>query len=177
MGLSKSLKRKIISALANHGFAIQGLSMRVTVRVEKFKQGSIKPYQILESHHNKFLVEGMEQLKALMIGTNTDYYDNGNARTGVGNDNTAEDEAQTGLIGGSSEYKAMDVTYPNVGTSKTIIFKSTYASAEGNFAWEEYIVDNGAADDDTLLRIVSSKGTKSAGETWSLQITCVLANP
>jgi hypothetical protein len=170
------LRRKIMETLAQHGFQIQGLNFHVTVKVEKFKLGSLVPYEVLESFHNKFLVEGMDQIIQLMIGGNVDYWDTGNARTGVGTDATGENENQTGLIAADS-YKAMDALYPNVGTSKTIIFKSTYTGALANCSWQEYIVDSGSVTHYTLLRIASDKGTKASGETWTLQITCVLANP
>lgn len=121
---------------------------------------------------NLLLNEGIDILIALIcaIGSET-AYDNTNAQLGVGNDNTAAAAAQTDLQGGSTAWKAMDVTYPQDDGSQGAVWKSTFGSSEGNFAWEEVSVRNGATADENLNRKVSSLGTKGSGTTWTLQLT------
>lgn len=108
-------------------------------------------------------------------------YNNANARIGVGNSSTAENETQTGLLGASSLYKAMKATYPKTPGAdaelRRAVFRSVFIDGEAEFAWEEFSIDNGAARNKNLVRIVASKGTKSAGEEWEVEITCPVQNP
>ncbi len=128
-----------------------------------------------EFEANIALNEGLQELIDVICGLGTPTgWDNSNARLGVGDSNTAEDAAQTGLQAASNKaYKAMDATYPQR-SGQTAEWRATFGTDEANFAWEEFTVVN-ASDDagKNLNRKISSKGTKSSGETWtlSLQIT------
>jgi len=122
-------------------------------------------------HDNVALNEGLGELIDIICGLGTPTkWDNSNARLGVGNSNTAAQATDTGLLGASKTFKAMDATYPQK-SNQTAEWRSTFGSAEGNYAWEEYTVVN-AADDagKNLNRKVESKGTKSSGETWTLSL-------
>jgi len=124
---------------------------------------------------NLALNEGLQELIDVICGLGTPTcWDNSNARLGVGDSNVAADSAQTGLQAASNKmYKAMDATYPQR-SDQTAEWRATFGSADANYAWEEYTVVNAASDaGKNLNRKVSSKGTKSSGETWtlSLQIT------
>ena len=71
----------------------------------------------------------------------------------------------------------MDSTYPQHtdGTtiaSNTITLRSTFASGDANYAWEEWVVDNATR---ALNRKVQSMGTKVAGATWQVTVTLSLA--
>jgi len=56
-------------------------------------------------------------------------------------------------------------------------FRSTYQSAEGNFAWNEFTVSNTNSDTGkNMNRVVTSKGTKVSGEVWTLSLKITL-NP
>jgi hypothetical protein len=80
---------------------------------------------------------------------------------------------QAGSVG-----KAMDATYPQhtdtTGTagSKTITFRSTFASADANQAWAEWGIDNGTR---LLNRKVAANGTKASGQTWQFTVTVTIA--
>jgi len=109
-------------------------------------------------------------------------YDNTNARIGVGDDDTAEDETHTGLQAGvNNNYQGMKAGYPKTpgadAMAQKAVFRSVFADGEAEFAWEEFVVDNGAARAKDMLRIVASKGTKGSGEEWEVEITTPLANP
>jgi len=172
-----NLKRSVVRYLAENGFPIQGLSMHITLKVEKFKEGQSTPYSVLESHHNKFLVEGMNHLWELAVGVASAHWDEANARIGVGDGNDTDDEALTGLQGTNKSYHAMDTGFPTHATDKQAVFKAIFATDEGNQSWQEFTVDNGGTSGMDLLRIVADKGTKSSGETWTVTITAILANP
>ena len=128
-----------------------------------------------EFEANVALNEGLQELIDIICGLGTPTkWDNSNARLGVGDSNAAENASQTGLQAATNKtFKAMDATYPQR-SNQTAEWRATFGSAEANYAWEEYTVVNAASDTGkNLNRKISSKGTKSSGETWtlSLQIT------
>jgi len=120
---------------------------------------------------NLLLNEGIEELFKLLTGGSATAYSNANARIGVGNGTAAADAAQTGLQGASTAFKAMDSGYPIVGAAADhkVTFRSSFGATEGNFAWEEWTVDNGSTANKNLNRKVESLGTKSGG-TWQLTV-------
>ncbi len=133
-----------------------------------------KPYEVLEGEGNLLLNEGIDELWDLLTGVGGTAYSNANARIGVGNSNTAAVATQTALIGGSTELKGMEATYP-LSTSQAVTFRSSFGSSEGNFAWEEWTVDNGASANKNLNRRVVSLGTKVSGTTWVFTVTITLS--
>lgn len=157
----------------------QNVKLAVKYRVIKRKVGAKKPYEILETNQDKFLVEGMNLMWELICGAGGNAYNNANARIGVGDSSTAEDETQTGLQAATNKlWKGMVATYPLHNVDKKITFRSVFVNGEAEFAWNEVTIVN--ASDDTgqnMLRIVSAKGTKPAGEEWTAEVECTLANP
>ena len=128
-----------------------------------------------EFEANVALNEGLQELIDIVCGLGTPTkWDNSNARLGVGDSNTAENATQTGLQAATNKtYKAMDTSYP-ARTNQTAEWRATFGTSDANYAWEEYTVVNAATDaGKNLNRKISSKGTKTSGETWtlSLQIT------
>lgn len=145
---------------------------------EAFKKG--KPFKVSKFVGNCLLNEGIDEIEKLIATTGATQYNNANARLGVGDDNTAANATQTSLqaaanAGTHKLWKAMDATYPTVG-SQVMTFKSTFGSGDANFDWEEFTVVN-AADDGgkNLNRKVSDQGTKAAGQTWVLTLTITLS--
>lgn len=141
---------------------------------EKDRRG-IKPYEVKEGEGNLLLNEGINELFTLICGTGATKWDNSNARLGVGNSNTAAAASQTALQGGSTQINAMDGGYPTYGSSQKATFRATFASSEGNFAWEEWSLDNGSGALKSLNRKVSSLGTKVSGTTWVLTVEVSLS--
>jgi hypothetical protein len=153
------------------------LAVKYTVIKRKVSQK--KPYETLVSKTDKFLVEGMNLMWELICGAGGNAYNNANARIGVGDSSAAEDETQTGLQAATNKFwKAMAATYPLHNVDKKITFRSVFINGEAEFAWNEVTIVN-AADDtgQNMLRIVSAKGTKPAGEEWTAEIECTFANP
>lgn len=156
---------------------IQDLSRRGYNRYQiENKIGLGRIYEIHHSHGlpilklNTMLNEGIDIIWDLVAKHNpTDYFTNSLARIGTGTSTASAFATQTGLLA-NAVYKAMDATYPLTSTSKRIDFKGTFGTGDANQAWEEFSVDNGATPNDNLMRAVTSKGTKSAGETWTLEI-------
>lgn len=126
---------------------------------------------------NLLLNEGINELWTLGAGGGGTAFNNSNSYLGVGDDSTAEAASQTGLQAATNKlYKAMDATYPTYGTSQKITFRSTFASGDANFAWNEFTVANGSSDSGkNLNRKVSAQGTKTSGQSWQLTLEITLS--
>lgn len=119
---------------------------------------------------NVLLNEGITALLNLLTGAAETAFSNANAYLGVGESATAEAATQTGLLGASKTYKAMEATYPQI-SGQTVTFRSVFGSADANNAWQEFTVASGNSDAaDNLNRKVSDQGTKVAGQTWTLDL-------
>ena len=123
---------------------------------------------------NLMLNEGINELWKLVSTSGATKFDNSSSYIGVGNDNTAAAADQTGLIGSSKKYVAMDGGYPTAGTSQKSTWRSTFGVADANWHWQEITVANGSSDAaKNLNRKVQDLGTKASGTTWicTLEIT------
>ena len=59
---------------------------------------------------------------------------------------------------------------------QTVTFRSIWASAEGNFDWNEWTVANGSSDSATNLnRKVAALGTKASGSEWTLTVAITVS--
>lgn len=161
------------------------LTHYIVYQVEKFDarnseeilEKGIKPYETMESPPEKIAInvllnEGITELINLVAGLGTPTaWDNTNARLGVGNDATAPNATQTGLIGASKLYKAMNGGYPQIST-QDCIWQSDFIDTEAEFDWLEESISNTADDaGDNLCRQNTSLGTKPSGQTWRLTAT------
>lgn len=133
------------------------------------------PYEVRRGKGNLLLNEGIDEMLKLLTGEGGTAYSNANARIGVGNGNAAAAATQTALQGGSTKLNAMESGYPTAISSQQVVFRSSFASGEANFAWEEWTVDNGAAGNKNLNRKVASLGTKVSGTTWVFTVTITLS--
>lgn len=137
---------------------------------EEIKEKGIKPYEIIKGKpHNCLLHEGIATFLGLMcsIGSETPY-SNANARIGVGNDATAPVDTQTGLLGASKLYKAMNTGYPQKSGDHDILFQSDFVAGEAEWLWAEECIDNGAAAAKDVCRQNTNLGTKPAAQTWRI---------
>lgn len=135
------------------------------------------PYSVSEIEGNVLLTEGAAQIWNVLIGgaAATGYFNATTAFLGVGGSALpAAAAAQTELYGVSTMYKGMTETYPSVAGSSVLQFKSEFASAEGNFAWEEFTVRHSGTQKN-LNRLVSAQGTKQSGQVWTLTLSLSLA--
>lgn len=129
---------------------------------------NIKPFETVESKHQCLLNEGITNLINLICGLGSPTaWNNANARIGVGNDATVPAPTQTGLLGVSKLYKAMNTGYPQISGQQSI-FQSDFIDGEAQWAWLEEAIDNGAVAALDLCRQNTSLGTKPAGQTWRL---------
>lgn len=149
-----------IERLSKRGISTDGISL-------------LYPSRLLDTQRfsgNVALNEGLQQIIDIIGGISSPtLWNNANARVGVGNSNTAANATQTGLLGGSTAFVAMDGGYPQR-SGQVASWRGTFGSGIAEFAWEEFTVDNGAVGNINLNRYVTSKGTKGSGETWVLTV-------
>ena len=135
-----------------------------------------KPYEVIEIEDNCLLNTGIDEVWDLVTGVvsgATHIYDNAAATIGVGDSTTAADATQTDLQAATNKtYKAMEAGYPTSTTQKAT-FKSSFGSADANYAWNEWVVKQSTSAI-CLNRKVESLGTKSTG-TWTLEVDITLS--
>jgi hypothetical protein len=156
----------------------------------------VEAYDSIEVEGNLLVIGGASIQWQTLIGNGvttqsaaTGYFSNANAHISVGDSTTAAADTQTELQAATNRVrKAMDATYPlhtdTTGTagSKSITFRSTFATGDANFAWQEWGLFNGPGTGGPpttgarmLNRKVESLGTKTSAATWVLTITLSLA--
>jgi hypothetical protein len=156
------------------------LQLKTKVIIRKFTDDEAhkkdEPYEISKDESNLGLNEGIAELWDLACGLGSPTaFNNANAQTGVGDSSAAEVATQTDLQAAANKtYKGMDASYPSR-SNQTVSFRSTYGSADANYAWAEFIVRNGATALKDLIRKVSAQGTKTSGQTWELTIQITMS--
>lgn len=124
---------------------------------------------------NLFLNVGINRIWDLVTGASSATYTNAEAQIGIGDSSTAASAGQTDLQAATNKtWKAMDATYPQSGSSQQCVFRSTFATGDANYAWQEFAVRRSTG---TLLinRGVSSMGTKTSAGTWVATVTLSLS--
>lgn len=105
------------------------------------------------------------------------HFTNALTYTGVGDSSTAAAVGQTDLQAATNKLrKAMDTNYPAIQgeqsvTDRQFKVRSTYASGDANFAWNEFAIFNNSSAGTMLDRFVSAQGTKASGQVWELSVT------
>lgn len=149
----------------------------------------VKPYEVTQDWGNLLLDGGISCLWQCLLGNGTGtaaqtltFFNNGNAYTGVGDSNTAAAATQTDLQAASNKLRnAMDSTYPSQtdGTGSgavTITFRSTFATGDANWVWNEWGIFNRATSAGRMLnRAVTSLGTKTSAASWVFTTTITLS--
>jgi hypothetical protein len=139
----------------------------------------VAPDTVEVFERNLLLNAGIARLLSLLTGAGGTAFNAANSRIGVGNGTAAAAATQTDLQGASKFFKVMDATFPST-AGQTTTWRSTFASAEANFAWEEWGIDNGTTDGATvtaplLNRRAVAMGTKASGSTWQLTVTLTIS--
>lgn len=150
----------------------------------------LTPFEVIEREGNLLMYGGASVLWQALIGNGTTtagqaltYFNNAQAAIGVGDSTTAAAATQTNVQAATNKLrKAMDATYPQHTDATTsgaasITFKSTFATGDANFAWQEWGVFNSTTDGTgrMLNRKVESLGTKTSAASWAFTVTLTLA--
>lgn len=157
----------------------QGLKWHVHARVDKYDEGgNWLGYE--EEEGNLITTAGLAALADAVMGAN-DGLSSTRVRIGVGDDATAANVADTDLSTTTNQYyRIMEATFPSR-VAGVITFKAIFGAGVGNFAWNCWGLDMGAATVsssgtvNTLInRKVAAFGTKSGGD-WTLTVTLTLS--
>jgi hypothetical protein len=129
------------------------------------------PYKQDKIYGNVLLNEGITALMNLLKGDAETAFSNANSYIGVGDSATAASASQTGLQAATNKaWAAMESTYPT-DSAQTITFRSVFGTAAANYAWNEFTVGTSNDDSgDNLNRKVEAEGTKTAGQTWTVDV-------
>jgi hypothetical protein len=157
---------------------------RADWRLDKY-DGEVTPEQIdagladliesIDLPGNILVTAGITLMLNLLIGAGGTVYSNANAYLGAGDSSTAAAIGQTDLQAATNKLrKAMDSTYPSVATN-VLTARSTFATTDANYAWEEVALFNAAAAGTMLNRKVGSLGTKTSAATWVLTLTITIS--
>lgn len=176
----------VVAGLSEH----QPVAWKCRWKIEKYHgdDQTVAPFEVVEREGNLLMYGGASCLWECLVGNGTGtasqtltYFDNSNAHLGVGDSSTAEAATQTDLQAATNKLrKAMDATYPSHtdGTTSgaaSITFKSTFATTDANFTWNEWALFNASSSGRMLNRKVSSLGTKTSSASWVFTVTCSLA--
>jgi general stress protein CsbA len=148
----------------------------------------VKHYEpeMVDQDGNLLTTGGLTRIMSLLIAAGGQAMDNTHTRLGVGNSSTAEAIGQTDLQAASGTtnryFMTMTATYPSV-VAAVATFKASFASADGNFAWNEWgiTIDSSSSVASSTVgatlvnRKVASLGTKGSGSVWVLQVTLTLS--
>lgn len=145
-----------------------------------FELLEIAPYDTSLVAGNLITNAGWTRLMNLLTNQGaTQALDATHARIGVGNSNTAEAYADTdlGASAGSSNRWFQLVSGAGTLGTRTLSFSATFASGDGNFAWNEFGLDFGTASGNTVTaplfnhKAGIAQGTKASGQTWTATAT------
>lgn len=110
-----------------------------------------------------------------ITGTAVTAFNNANSMIGVGDAVTAFAANQTDLQAASNKLRvAMDATYPTRATN-VLTFRSTFSTAQANWAWNEWGIFNAASGATSMLsRKQEALGTKPSSQTWQFTATLTI---
>jgi hypothetical protein len=149
---------------------------------EDFAELGLEPYAEVLTVGNNLTTAGLGRIATLLNAGTGNLISSTTARVGAGNGSTAFAIGDTDLsaAAGSANrwFQAATVTIP----SNVLTFAATFASADGNFAWNEWGIDIGATNTSSnavaavlLNRKVASNGTKASGQTWTATATITIS--
>jgi len=143
--------------------------------IEKYDR-NMSLYETEEIKGNLLLNEGITSLLTLLIGGSETPFNSANTRIGVGDGTTAANVTQTGLVGSNKTYMPMDSTYPKI-EGQTVVFRATFGPDDGNHAWREFTVANGASDSAKNLnrKVESAQRAKASPDTWVIQLAITIS--
>lgn len=144
----------------------------------------VRPYEMTEHHGNAVLQAGWARVLANLtsVPASAAVFDATHTRIGVGDGTTAVNAASdtdlSAASGSTHRWFQLVSGAPTIGGTipKTCAWSATLGTSDGNFAWQEFGIDNGTASGNTvaaplLNRALSNQGTKVAGQTWTVTAT------
>lgn len=152
-----------------------------------FTAAGIDPYEDNTVMRNLLTTAGLGRITSLITGAGGQALTNTSGRIGVGNGvgTAAVGDTDLSAAAGTANryFQPFDATYPTT-SGGVITAQATFASANGNFAWNEFGIDigtptvtGGATVNAVLLNHKTSiaQGTKTSGQSWTASATITLS--
>jgi len=118
---------------------------------------------------------GRDFMVASTVTAATVPFNSANSFIGVGDSATVFAATQTDLQAATNKMrKAQDATYPTI-AGNVLTFRSTFATTDANYAWNEWAVFNASAAATMLNRKVEALGTKPGTQSWQFTVTLTVA--
>lgn len=154
---------------------------------DDFARLGIAPFEVTDVESNLLTTAGLTRITSLITAGGGQAATNTSARIGVGNGagTAAVGDTDLSAAAGSANrwFQIMDATYPQT-SAGVMTFKSTFPSADGNFAWNEWGIDIGtptvASGNTVAATLLNHKtsiaqGTKASGQVWAATATITLS--
>ncbi len=145
-----------------------------------FLRLKVRPYSVTETTGNLITNAGYSRIGNLFTAQGaTQAFDAAHCRIGAGNGVTAAAYTDTDLAaaaGSANRWFQLVSAVFTIGATRTWTVAATFGTADGNFAWQEFGIDQGTASGNTvtailLNRALSAQGTKASGQTWTATAT------
>lgn len=149
----------------------------------QFAVARVRPFDVYEKDNcNLVLNAGWQMIMNGIAGSAVTKFASGTGRIGGGISATAPAATQTDLQAATGTtnrcWEVLNAT-PTVGSTGAagLILAATFPTGDGNFAWAEFGVDSGTAQNSTasvapmLNRGTASPGTKTSAQTWNVTVT------
>lgn len=155
-----------------------------TLEVFNLEEGQDLPYdgqvpdEVKEFRDNLLLNAGITRLLNLLIGAGGQAYDATHTRIGIGDSATAAVASQTDLQ--ASTNKLYNLVSSATVSGQTVTWVATFASGDANYAWAEWIIDNGTTQSTTvtapaLNRRVAAMITKTSAIAITITVTITIS--
>jgi len=153
-----------------------------------FSHYRVRPYSVtVDEDCNMVLQAGWVALLGGIAGTSiTTKWGATVGRIGVGDSSTASTYTMTDLQAATNKYYQLVSGAPTIATGSapaTLTFSAVFGTGNANFAWQEFVSDEGTASNTgpvvatCLNRGVSAQGTKASGQTWTATETISFGYP
>jgi hypothetical protein len=145
-----------------------------------FLRARVQPYSVTETTGNLITNAGYSRIGNLFTNQGaTQAFDATHGRIGAGNGSTAVAYADTDLsaaAGSTNRWFQLISGAWTIGGTRTWVVAATFGTADGNFTWNEFGIDQGTASGNTVTAILlnhalSSQGVKASGQTWTATAT------
>lgn len=145
-----------------------------------FIKAGAAPYSVTETTGNLITNAGYSRIGNLFTAQGaTQAFDAAHCRIGAGDGTTAvayTDTDLSALAGSTHRWFQLVSAVFTIGGTRTWTVAATFGTADGNFAWQEFGIDQGTASGNTVTAILlnhalSSQGTKASGQTWTATAT------
>ena len=147
---------------------------------DDFLRMRVSPYSVTETTGNLVTNAGYSRIGNLFTNQGaTQAFDATHCRIGAGDGSTAVAYTDTDLsaaAGSTHRWFQLVSGAFTIGGTRTWTVAATFGTADGNFAWNEFGIDQGTASGNTVTAILlnhalSSQGTKASGQTWTATAT------